>query len=121
MIVHSTRAEAAGATVQPGIHSDALSGGKAGHVFAQRGDLTRKLMAKNEGITHHNVAALALEVVAQVRAADAAGSHAHQHLSRSGLWLVPLFQNNLFRFMQHSSDHWALFYLEFGHGGRYFR
>ena len=94
---------------------------ECGHIRPDGRNITRQFVTKDKGVAHDEIATFALEVVAQVRAADAAGLHTHQHLSRSGLWLVPLFQNNLFRFMQHSSDHWALFYLEFGHGGRYFR
>ena len=63
------------------MNGDPLPGMNSRDLGSHLGDLARELVAGNERLTDEEIAVPSLEVIVQVRAADAARSHADQNAS----------------------------------------
>src|SRR5580704_5090124 len=105
LVRHPLHTIPARAAIYAGIYGNSFADAQSAHSFAERGHLARHFMAQHERLAHRKVSALALEVVREVRAANASCAHADQHLSWQKLRALVLLNHNLFRLVQYGCNH----------------
>jgi hypothetical protein len=90
---------------QARVDRDPVADLDAGHLSAGLDHLARHLVAEDQRLAHREIADPALEIVVQVRAADAAGAKAHPHLIGLQRCERPLLETKILGSVQHAHTH----------------
>jgi hypothetical protein len=105
VVFHARQAEPAMAAWQAGVHRDPITGAHARDILAHLHHLAGDLVPKHHRLTQSHRAEAAMQIIMQIRSADATSADAHLDVMRPDVGCLPFLDPQVPWRMDHSSFH----------------